>query len=388
MNNLPLLIILSLILGGCIVKTEHNQQAIQSVTHSQQALLAQLGAQLYFDQNLSKYRNQSCASCHDPKMGFIDPRDNGVFGAVSLGSDGVSLGDRNAPTAAYAALSPLFHRNQMGEYIGGQFYDGRASSLADQAAGPPNNPIEMGLTTKSMVVDRIQENPLYVNQFQQMFGQDIFSNSDAAYRSMSESIMAFEKTALFMPFDSKYDRMLKGEATFTAQEELGRTLFFSQQFTNCNACHQINKSPFYPRETFSNYKYHNIGVPENALVRQVKGAVAKDIGLLANPNVTQQTEEGKFKVPTLRNIAITAPYMHNGVFKELDTVIKFYDKYNNASRTINPETGKAWQPPEVATTVNINELEKGPALTDQRVDALVAFLKTLTDRRYEYLLEQ
>ena len=114
-----------------------------------------------------------------------------------------------------------------------------------------------------------------------------------------------------------------------------------------------------------------------------------DHGLLENPAVEDKAQDGKFKVPSLRNVAVTGPYMHNGVFKDLRTVVLFYDKYNSksAKRQINPETGKPWGPPEVPGTLSMTELEHGPALKDQRIDALVAFLKTLTDKRYEPLLE-
>ena len=94
------------------------------------------------------------------------------------------------------------------------------------------------------------------------------------------------------------------------------------------------------------------------------------------------------KTPTLRNVAVTGPYMHNGVFKDLRTVVLFYNKYNSKSskRQINPETGKKWRSPEVAENISLKELETGPALKNKRIDALVAFMKTLTDSRYEYLL--
>ena len=95
-------------------------------------------------------------------------------------------------------------------------------------------------------------------------------------------------------------------------------------------------------------------------------------------------------MPTLRNVAVTGPYMHNGVFKDLRTVVLFYNKYNTRSpkRQINPETGQQWQPPEVAENLSLKELETGPALDNRRIDALVAFMKMLTDQRYEHLLEE
>lgn len=95
-----------------------------------------------------------------------------------------------------------------------------------------------------------------------------------------------------------------------------------------------------------------------------------------------------FKVPTLRNIAITAPYMHNGVFRELTTVIEFYDKYLDPSRTQNPETQKPWRLPEVPATVNFTKLKKGKKLSDRKIKAIVAFLHTLTDQRYEHLISK
>ena len=309
-----------------------------------------------------------------------------MSGAVSLGSDGHSIGTRNTPTAAYAAFSPAFHQMADGEYRGGQFLDGRSSSLADQAQGPFINPVEMALENGDQVVAKVKQNPAYVAQFDALYGEGVLDDPEQGYGVVADAIASFEKTELFMPFDSRYDRALRGEVTLTPEEELGKTLFFSQQFTNCNACHQLNPSPFYDQETFTNYQYRNIGVPSNpALLAKNKGFI--DMGLLDNPEVESSSQVGKFKVPSLRNVAVTGPYMHNGVFQDLRTVILFYDKYNNPSRKINPETGELWADPEVAENIDFENLEIGPALTDQRVDALVAFLKTLTDQRYEALIK-
>ncbi|MBA4502648.1 cytochrome-c peroxidase [Marinobacterium marinum] len=349
---------------------------------------AQLGQQLFFDVSLSQNRSQSCASCHSPAQGFSDNRPGTELGA-SLGDDGHSLGDRNAPTASYAGFSPTFHRKANGEWVGGQFWDGRAATLSEQAGGPPLNPIEMGMPDKASVIARLKENPEYVRQFNALFGAGILDRTEQAYTAMSDSLEAFEKTALFAPFDSKYDRFLRGEAKLSDQEELGRLLFFSQQFTNCNQCHQLRTSARSRTETFTNYQYRNIGTPANRALRTANGTDTAhvDRGLLDNPAINDPAQAGKFKTPTLRNVAVTGPYMHNGVFKDLRTVVLFYDKYNNPTRRHNPETGRVWQAPEVADNLALTELEQGPALTDERVDALVAFLKTLTDQRYEHLLE-
>lgn len=345
------------------------------------------GEALFVDTNLSKNRTEACATCHDPAAGFSDPRETAVGRAVSLGDDGASLGDRNAPTASYARFSPPFGRTADGKWQGGQFHDGRAATLADQAKGPPLNPIEMGMPDVAAVAARLRENPRYVATLAALRpGAD----DAAAFDAMAEAIAAYEASDTFSPFDSKYDRFLRGEAKLTDQEELGRLLFFSNQFTNCNLCHQLRGTPGAEEETFSNYQFHNIGVPANRAVRAANGAAPDpvDRGLLENPAVSDPAEAGKIKVPTLRNVAVTGPYMHNGVFADLRTVILFYNSYNTRrpERHINPETGAPFDPPEVAQNLSRTELETGPALDDQRIDALVAFLKTLTDARYEPLL--
>lgn len=354
-----------------------------------------LGEALFSDTNLSKNRSQSCATCHVPEAGFSDPRDNGyghgVSHAVSLGDDAKSIGDRNAPTATYARFSPPFHKNAEGAYVGGLFWDGRAADLESQAGGPPLDPLEMGMPGKQAVVGRLLENSDYVTAFERFFGDAVFDDADTAFAGMTKSIAAFERTDLFAPFDSRYDRSLRGEVTLTKQEELGRTLFFSQQFTNCNLCHQLQSLPGAANETFTNYQFHNVGAPVNRAVRTANGSSdnAADLGLLANSEVDEATEAGKFKVPTLRNVAVTGPYMHNGLFKDLRTAVLFYNRYNSKAPAaqINPETGEPWGDTRFEKTVSLKELTHGPALDDERIDALVAFLKTLTDARYEPLLK-
>ena len=354
----------------------------------EEATLEALGERLFFDTDLSANRTQACATCHGPDFGFADPR-----GMASLGDDGVSLGDRNAPTAAYAAFSPDFHRDQDGAWRGGQFLDGRAATLEDQAGGPPLNPAEMGMADASAVAARLQEKPAYRQAFPALFGADVFDDAETVYAAMTQALAAFERTEGVSPFDSRYDRFLRGEAVLSKQEELGRLLFFSEQFTNCNQCHQLSTSAIDKRETFTDYSYHNIGVPRNAALRARNGVAPEtvDEGLAENPMVAgDPAQRGKYKTPTLRNVAVTGPYMHNGVFADLRTVVLFYNRYNTKSeaRLLNPETGEPFGPPPVPDTLSVKELTHGPALDDRRIDALVAFMKTLTDARYEHLLEE
>ena len=213
--------------------------------------IEQLGEMLFFDVSLSKNKTQSCSTCHNPEHGFVDDRDNGIGSMVSLGDNLKSRGNRNAPTAAYAMMSPHFHFDTKKQlYVGGQFLDGREKTLAGQAGGPPLNPVEMRMSDKKMVVDRLKKNPQYVTILQEHFGKKILEDVDQAYKAMTLSIEAFEKTKLFAPYDSKYDRYLKDEYDLSVLEDLGRTLFFSNDNLSCAKCHLL-KTEDEEGETFS-----------------------------------------------------------------------------------------------------------------------------------------
>jgi cytochrome c peroxidase len=351
--------------------------------------LAETGRALFFDSSLSRSRNQSCASCHQPGSAFADARDNRVSGAVSLGDDGVSLGDRNTPALTYAAYNPEFHQGSDGEYAGGYFQDGRARNLQEQAREPFLNPLEMALPDTATVVLRVRENAAHVKSLEEYFGDDVFADDDRAFAAIVSSIVAFERSEIFAPFDSKYDRYLRGEYELTKEEEFGRVLFFSP-LINCSSCHLADVRENGRRETFTNGRYYNIGVPANIMVRQKNGSDEnyRDSGLLLNPAVNDATQAGKFRVPSLRNVAVTPPYMHNGVFQQLETVIHFYNQFivSNRRAATNPETGAAWREAEVGENLAHDLLRGGQPLTDDRIAAVAAFLRTLTDQRYEALL--
>ena len=353
------------------------------------AELSALGRALFFDVNLSAQRSQACATCHQPERAFSDGRDNRAGGAASLGGDGHSLGDRNTPALAYAALVPNFQREADGEYRGGLFHDGRARDLAEQAAEPPLNPIEMAMPDAAGVIARVREQAYYVAAFKKLFRDDIFDDTQAAYAALTTAIAAFEQGPPFATFDSRYDRYLAGDYTMSDEEELGRRLYFSD-LTNCMHCHLLRINTERVHEPFTDFRYHNIGLPINIALRTSngRGVDVRDRGLGAHPDVDDARAEGKFRTPTLRNVAVTAPYMHNGVFARLETAISFYNQYIvvNANAGINPETNAAWGKPEVADNIAIELLREGQPLDDERIAALVAFLRTLTDRRYEALL--
>ncbi|WP_258552034.1 cytochrome-c peroxidase [Paracoccus versutus] len=351
--------------------------------------LADLGRALFHDPALSRDGTQSCATCHDPDHAFTDPRESLAGRAVSIGDDGASHGDRNTPTLSYAFLSPDFHRDAKGNYKGGQFWDGRADNLRDQAGQPMLNPVEMAMPDRATVVERLRGNADYAQGFAALFGKGALDDVERAFDHAAEALAAYQSTEEFAPFDSRYDRYLRGEAELTAQEQFGHTVFITW---NCRLCHQLRQQGITERETFTSFEYHNIGVPVNHAVRAINGLGPDhvDLGLLQRPGIDDPAQAGRIKVPTLRNVAVTGPYMHNGVFEDLRTAILFYNKYTSrrpASR-INPETGQDWGDPEVAENLSLAELQSGLMLDDARVDALVAFLETLTDRRYEPLLAE
>ena len=378
--------------GVCIFIIGCVSNAMPAVTtQAAPTTLSELGRALFFDTNLSLSRTQSCASCHDPAGAFIDTRDNGVDGAASLGADGRALGDRNTPSIAYAALVPALTRNAHGHYVGGLFHDGHARDLAEQAGQPMLNALEMQMPDAHAVVTRIRDNPQYVVDFIRLFGASVFDNTQATFVAVGAALAAFERTPLFVAFDSRYDRYLRGELTLTADEEQGRTLFFST-LTNCTSCHLQDTSNTRPHDSFSNFRYFNIGLPANVTLRAQNGLGAKHIdgGLGDNPLVNDPREAGKFRVPTLRNVALTAPYMHNGVFKDLRTAIFFYNKHlvNTAANAVNPETGRPWGPPEVAANIDDELLRQGQPLDEGRITLIITFLRTLTDQRLEPLLKK
>ena len=278
---------------------------------------------------------------------------------------------------SYALFSPEFSND--GEFIGGQFFDGRASNLTEQAKGPFLNAVEMQMPSESAVVDRILENPAYIEQMQTIYGPNIFDNPADAFAALADAIANFETSAEFQSFDSKLDGVRAGVNNFTAQEAEGEQLFRS---ANCTSCHSDRGN----NALFTNFRFENIGVPKNIAVRTANGLGLAHIdhGLLENTSVNNAREDGKFKVSSLRNIAVTAPYMHNGIFQDLKTVVHFYNTRDNGGT--NPETGAPWESSEVTANRVSGGRIGNLGLSDSQEDAIVAYLETLTDARYETLI--
>ncbi|WP_370574749.1 cytochrome-c peroxidase [Methanomethylovorans sp.] len=344
----------------------------------------ELGKLLYFDTNLSTPAGQSCASCHHPTAGFADP-DNDQ--PVSQGVLPMKrFGNRNSPTAAYAAYSPDFGTiTEDGEtlYAGGQFWDGRAKDLVEQAKGPFLNPLEMNNPNKRTVIVKIN-NSDYADFFEEVTDVNLTylsgSNVELAYQKTAEAIAAYENTSELNQFSSKYDLYLAGDVELTGEEMMGLELFEGKAL--CSQCHPSEPGPYADQALFTDYTYDNLGTPKNpdnpfyTLPKKFNpdGANFVDYGLggflMSGGVAGWENEAGKVKVPTLRNIGVTSPYMHNGVFGSLEEVVDFYNTRDNATAV--------WPAPEVAENVNIGELGD-LGLNETEVTALVAFMETLTD---------
>ncbi len=330
-----------------------------------------LGRLLFFDPMLSTPPGQSCSHCHSPAAGFGNPNQQLP---VSRGAHPDRYGNRNDLTASYAAfVPPLAFDEEEGLWVGGLFWDGRATSLAEQAKGPPLNRLEMANPDVGAVAAAIRD-ATYRDQFLAVFGAGALDDGEQAYEYMAEAIAAYETTEEFSPFDSKYDLYLAGEAELTAAELEGLALFESEEKGNCSACHISRPGPDGSPPLFTDFTYDNLGTPKNPenpfyfLPPELNpdGLEYVDLGL--GPVVGDPALNGFFRVPTLRNAEVTSPYMHNGVFHTLYQVVSFYN-----SRDVAP-----WPAPEVPTNVNRDELGD-LGLTPREMESIVAFLKTLTD---------
>jgi cytochrome c peroxidase len=373
-----------------------------------------LGKLLFTDPNLSLDRNQSCSTCHslapatDPLTqlpfgtpGFVDPLNVLDGTPVSAGSVAGDFGALNAPSVGYAAFSPDFFWDPVAYlYTGGQFWNGRATNLEAQAAVPILNPDEMGMPSEWAVVTRLQENTNYVALFQQIYGIDLDSIPagdlapatnpppgavPAVYAAATQAIAEFERSPAFNQFTSKFDFWLAGMTTLSSNEMNGYELFNGR--ANCIDCHVSlsgadgagNPTP----PLFTDYTYANVGLPRNW---NIPGTPAPDLGLGGRADIAAADpsgmEIGQHKTMSLRNIAITPPYGHNGVFSNLAQVVHFYntrDTLGQLDANTNDGFGIiGWPPPEISSNLCVAEIGN-LRLTATEEAQLVAFLQTLTD---------
>jgi cytochrome c peroxidase len=312
----------------------------------------ELGRKLFFDARLSADGRVSCSSCHDPKLAFTDGKAvaEGIFGR---------RGSRNSPTILNATFNT------------GQFWDGRADTLEDQAIQPLINQLEMGNQSYDEVVKRLRAIPEYAAEFQSVFGAEV------KIELVGKAIAAYERT--LVSGDSPFDRFIAGDqGAISEAAKRGFALFRGK--ARCSRCHTFSDA----LPLFSDFNYHNTGVAANhpnfdRLSRRAYEVVETDrakeiIDKLAAEDGGQELgrvlisyqvfDIGSYRKPSLRNIALTAPYFHDGSAKTLADVVRFYNE--GGRQNINRE----W---------DLNAL----ALTDEEQRDLVAFLESLTGKTHE-----
>mgnify|MGYP001073355460 CR=1 FL=1 len=376
-----------------------------------------LGDLLFDDVTLSTPMGQSCATCHDPDVGYTGP-DSGInmMGSVYPGAISNRFGNRKPPTSAYGGDSPVLYYDADEEvWVGGMFWDGRATGwqlgdpLAEQAMGPFLNPVEQNMPTVRLGVFRVWLSP-YRALFEEVWGPgslDFQGDPYASYEMIARSIAAYERSRVVNPFDSKFDEFWDAvkdggldpasvdmsnyedfyDYGLSNEEVFGLAVFNDEEKGMCSLCHTLDEgSAGYP--LFTDFTYDNLGVPknpDNPFYAQKRfnpdgydwidpglGGFLKAAGYDAD---AYEAEWGKHKVPTLRNVdkrpypEFVKAYGHNGFFKSLEEIVNFY----------NTRDVDMWPEPEVPDTVNDEELGDLGLTADEEA-AIVTFMKTLSDQ--------
>lgn len=408
--SLGVVAVLSLVVGGLWTATADTTSVKDEVA---------LGKALFFDERLSLNENQSCAACHGPEAGWVGPdQPINAHGAVYEGSIPGAFGDRKPPSAAYATQAPILHMPTPGHFVGGMFWDGRAtgeilgSPTAEQAKGPFLNPVEQAIPDAACLVYKVVTGP-YDPSFQDVWGDaidavdwpaDMATTCDAgplsgddqtliatAYDQIGYSIAAYEGSRKVNAFTSKWDARKADRATFTDLERRGFDLF--KHKGNCANCHTV----YGWRAVFTDFTYDNLGIPanpENPIYAHNPSFVDLGLGgyLAHRPDYAAYADmnKGKFKVPTLRNVdqrpypEFVKAFGHNGYFKSLEAIVHFYntrDVLPTCDQAAHPgwvEGKDCWPAPEYP--YNVNDTELGNlGLTRYQERAIVAFIKTLSD---------
>lgn len=351
--------------------------------------MARIGEKAFAEPLLSASGRQSCASCHAPETGHA------AANALAVQLGGALLdqpGSRNSQPLRYLVKNTTFHFDEEGTPMGGFFWDGRADTLALQAAGPLLNVREMANPDKASVVAKIARTA-WADEFKAVFGERILQDVDRAFDNLTLALAQYQiEDAAFNSYTSKYDAYLRGETGLTAQEARGLALFNDPGKGNCASCHISSQASDGRFPLFTDFTYDNLGVPRNMEIPANADPNHFDLGLCGRTDLRDRLDLcGAFKVPSLRNVALRKTYFHNSAFTSLKDVLTFY-----VQRDTQPEK---WYPRNLDGTVNkFNDLpvaQRGnvntseapynraagdlPALSDAEIDDVIVFLQTLTD---------
>ncbi|HEX3602742.1 MAG TPA: cytochrome c peroxidase [Steroidobacteraceae bacterium] len=361
------------------------------------AALTALGRELFLDPALSASGKVACASCHDPQHDFGPPNAQAVQRG---GLDGRVLGVRAVPSLKYTQNVPPFTEHFFDDEgddsvdqgpAGGRTWDGRSQSFHDQARLPLFSPFEMANAGIDAVVAKVQAR--YAAKFARIFGAQVFDDKALAFKGVLMALEAYQQSpAEFYPYSSKYDAYLRHETSLSAAELRGLAAFNDPQRGNCARCHPSGKQKgAFPQ--FTDFGFAAIGAPRNAAIPANAEHEYHDLGL-CGPLRTDFKERheycGLFRTPSLRNVARRPVFLHNGVFQSLTEVVRFY-----AERDTQPQK---WYPRAHHGSIEkFNDLPAAylsnldtqapfdrragdaPALSEQEVEDVVAFLETLND---------
>jgi cytochrome c peroxidase len=324
---------------------------------------ARIGAQAFVDQTLSGGRNMACSSCHSPQYAYGPP--NSL--SVQLGSDPSRAGLRAVPSLRYKDVTPAYAdvaENPDGATMaapgGGFMWDGRAATLADQAGMPLLNPLEMNSPSKAFVVAAVR-NGAYADGFRKVFGANVFDNTDAAFADLGKAIAAYEhEDVSFHPYASKFDRFIHNKigGRLSPAELRGMVVFNGATLGNCAACHYAGHNFDGGQGLMTDFTYQALGAPRNddsipgnpdPIPADNADRSYFDMGLCGPLRTDHAPADigrrdpfcGKFKVPTLRNIATRGAFFHNGVFHSLNQVAHFYNTRDTHPEYWYPSSGGA-----------------------------------------------
>ncbi|WP_395700963.1 cytochrome-c peroxidase [Aquabacterium sp.] len=363
------------------------------------ATLAALGRALFFDPQLSASGQVACASCHDPRFAFGPPNARPVQLA---GLDGRTPGLRAAPSLRYLQTLPPFSEHffdddgddsQDAGPTGGHAWDGRASSAHEQARLPLLSPQEMANSSPAALAQRLAGSP-QAEALRRGFGPRLFDDPAAVLQAVALALEVFQQSpAEFHPFSSRYDAVLRGQAALTEREARGLALFNDPAKGNCASCH-----PSAPRAdgglpVFTDFGHVALGVPRLRTLPANADPSFFDLGLCGPLRQDLRERDafcGRFRTPTLRNSAVKQRFFHNGVFGSLKEVLRFYARRDTEPALFYPRgvEGRVRKfddlPPRWHGNVSTEppfDRRPGdaPALSDDEIDDVIAFLQTLTD---------